>query len=185
MKSTLIILSIILCGILSFSCKTKKVIELDWSKEGAYLIAKKPQIKESSIKVQLVSLYVDNDTTSIPITDNPPFSGEFMPPRYKGGWKELTNYLEKEINYFPSVQEKGIQGKIRMRFHIDKHGNITNIQPLRGQDIEIDKEVIRAIKSIPNAWLPAICNNEYINFQITIDVFLKLEFLEETERNLN
>ena len=43
----------------------------------------------------------------------------------------------------------GIQGKVYMRFVIEKDGSITNIEVLRSPDRNLEKEALRIINKLP------------------------------------
>ncbi|PSR08543.1 MAG: energy transducer TonB, partial [Candidatus Arcticimaribacter sp.] len=45
--------------------------------------------------------------------------------------------------------EMGIQGKVYMRFVIEKDGSITNIEVLRSPDRNLEKEALRIINKLP------------------------------------
>lgn len=51
------------------------------------------------------------------------------------------------------AKQAGIQGKVYLKFVIEKNGSITNIVILRGIGGGCDEEAIRVVKSMPT-WIP-------------------------------
>lgn len=71
------------------------------------------------------------------------------PAEFPGGERALYAYLSKNVNYPVIAQENGVQGKVYLKFVVDKDGSATNIEILRGVDPSLDKEAIRLIESLP------------------------------------
>lgn len=98
-----IVLCIVLCCIFHLSCKSVKNRQI--ASHGSIVSVRKPTAVTTSVKIELESLYVDDDSIAVLFIDNPPFSGKYMPPRYKDGWRELVNYMEGETRYPLYAQE--------------------------------------------------------------------------------
>ena len=58
-------------------------------------------------------------------------------------------HINKTVRYPEIAQEMGIQGKVYMRFVIEKDGSITNIEVLRSPDRNLEKEALRIINKLP------------------------------------
>ncbi len=74
-------------------------------------------------------------------------------PQFPGGNAELMKYIDENLIYPPTAKEKGIQGRVIVRFVVKSDGSIGNAQVIRSLDPECDKEAIRVIKSLPK-WTP-------------------------------
>src|ERR1035437_8656444 len=53
-------------------------------------------------------------------------------PQFPGGEKALLDYISKHLKYPVDAQEKGIQGRIIIRFVVSKFGKVENVEIVRG-----------------------------------------------------
>lgn len=84
---------------------------------------------------------------------------------FPGGNKEFMIYIMNNMVFPEDVVKNG--GKVYIQFVIEKDGNITNIQIVRGVNPSIDAEAIRLIAYMPN-WIPASCNGEPVKARARI-----------------
>lgn len=94
-------------------------------------------------------------------------------PSYPGGATEAMKYISTHIIYPSSAKSNGIQGRVMVRFIVNKDGTISNAEVLRGINEELDAEAIRVITSMPK-WIPGKINGENVNVQYTLPVLFKL-----------
>ena len=71
-----------------------------------------------------------------------------------GGHKAFQKYLYSKIHYPPHLVDMGKGGTVEVKFDVNEHGEIDNIQILKGFDKALEKEIIRVLKESP-AWKPA------------------------------
>ncbi len=74
-------------------------------------------------------------------------------PEFPGGETALRTYLAKNTKFPRVAVENGIEGRVFVKFVIDKKGKITQVEILRGVDPHLDKEALRVVKSMPD-WKP-------------------------------
>ncbi|MBL4715863.1 MAG: TonB family protein [Bacteroidia bacterium] len=74
-------------------------------------------------------------------------------PEFPGGQTALMQYLAKNIKYPINAKAKGITGKVFVSFIIDREGNVTNAEVLRGIGGGCDQESLRVINAMPK-WIP-------------------------------
>ncbi len=75
-------------------------------------------------------------------------------PTFKGGSLEnFRNYIQESIAYPAIAMENGISGTVYVNFVVNKQGEITSIQIVRGVDPSLDNEVLRALNAAPK-WSP-------------------------------
>ncbi|MBR3608687.1 MAG: energy transducer TonB [Bacteroidales bacterium] len=94
-------------------------------------------------------------------------------PTYPGGQKALLQYIADNIKYPRTAQEKGIQGRVVVRFVVKKDGTIGDVQIFRGVSDELNQEAIRVIKSI-TGFIPGYQNGKPVNVWHTLPVSFKL-----------
>lgn len=95
-------------------------------------------------------------------------------PQYKGGESAVMEYLSRNISYPTLAREKGISGKVILRFVVTKTGSIGEVTVLRGIDSECDEEAIRVIKSLPD-WIPGTQNGIPVNVYFVIPIIFGLQ----------
>jgi protein TonB len=74
-------------------------------------------------------------------------------PAPPGGMIGLRYYLAKNIKYPREAVANDVQGKVYVRFVVNKKGIIENVQVLRGVHPLLDKEALRVVKNMPK-WKP-------------------------------
>ena len=94
-------------------------------------------------------------------------------PQFPGGETALLNNISKNLVYPKIAQENGIQGRVIVRFMVNKDGSISNIQIVRSLDPTCDKEAIRIIKSLPK-FIPAKQNGVNVAVWYTLPITFKL-----------
>ena len=95
---------------------------------------------------------------------------------YPGGMKELYAWLGKEIQYPAIARENGIQGKVFVKFVVEKDGKIGDTQVLNAGQTHpsLEKEALRVIKSMKK-WKAAENNGKVVRSYFTIPVNFALK----------
>ena len=95
-------------------------------------------------------------------------------PQYPGGMPELMQYLAKNIKYPIQAQKKGIEGRVTVRFIVEKDGSISNVTVVRHIHPLLDKEAVRVIKAMPK-WSPGMLNRKPVRVKFNIPVAFRLK----------
>lgn len=85
--------------------------------------------------------------------DLAPFTTVEQMPTFPGGEKELNKYISANLKFPVTAQENGIQGRVTIRFVVEKDGSISDIKIVRGIDPSCDKEAVRMVQNMPK-WNP-------------------------------
>ena len=72
------------------------------------------------------------------------------PAEFPGGEKALYSYISKNVKYPIIAQENGIQGKVYIKFIVNKSGKVNNAEIQRGVDVSLNKEALRVINNLPD-----------------------------------
>lgn len=96
-----------------------------------------------------------------------------IPPSFPDGEKARMNFLKDNIVYPQSAKDKSIQGTVYVRFVVEKDGRLTHISVLRGVSSEIDHEVVRIVKKMPN-WKAGKHKDEFVRTKFIIPVRFSL-----------
>lgn len=95
-----------------------------------------------------------------PDISNPPSENDTLQiapviPEFPGGAQALMAFIAKNIQYPKGIAqgEMCAQGRVIIRFVVDKEGNIVNPEVLRSIDRYLDKEALRVVRLMPK-WKP-------------------------------
>ena len=94
-------------------------------------------------------------------------------PSFMGNDDALYAFVSKNIIYPLKAKENNIEGRVVVRFIIEKDGNLSNIEILRKLGFGCDEEVIRLIKSMPK-WFPGKQNGKPVRVHFTMPISFKL-----------
>lgn len=95
-------------------------------------------------------------------------------PDFPGGMGKMYQYLQDHTVYPQMEQDAGIQGKVYVEFVVDKDGSVEDVTIKRGVSPNLDKEALRAVKSMPK-WSPGKMNGKPVKCRFTIPVQFKLQ----------
>jgi TonB family protein len=95
-------------------------------------------------------------------------------PEFKGGQREMFQYLANNIKYAAECREKGIEGIVYVGFVVNKDGEVVDIKIKRGVHKVLDKEAIRVVKEMPK-WSAGKLDGELVRVTYTLPIAFKLE----------
>ncbi|NSW94127.1 MAG: TonB family protein, partial [Bacteroidales bacterium] len=71
-------------------------------------------------------------------------------PQFPGGDLSLLKYIAENTTYPAEAKEKGIQGRVIVRFTVNADGTVGNSSVLKGVDPLLDAEALRVVNSLPS-----------------------------------
>ncbi len=71
-------------------------------------------------------------------------------PMYPGGNSAMVDYISNNIKYPVRAMERGIQGKVVVKFCVTAKGSVTMVSVLKSVDTDLDKEAMRIIQTMNN-----------------------------------
>lgn len=95
-------------------------------------------------------------------------------PSFKGGSAAMYKWLSDNLRYPTISQEQGVQGKVIVRFVVDRSGRIANVRVVRSLDAYTDKEAVRVVSSMP-AWTPGKMNGAAVKAYFVLPVTFRLD----------
>ncbi|HRN35477.1 MAG TPA: TonB family protein [Flavobacteriales bacterium] len=95
-------------------------------------------------------------------------------PEFPGGMGKMYEYLQKNTKYPDMEYDAGIQGKVWVEFVVERSGEVSDVKVRRGVSPGLDKEALRAVRSMPN-WNPGKMNGKAVKVRFTIPVDFKLK----------
>ena len=93
---------------------------------------------------------------------------------YPGGDEALYKWLNDHIKYPSRAQDQGIQGRVIVKFVVEKDGSIGNVQITRSPDEDLSKEATRVIKMMPK-WKPARQGTRTVRSYFNLPVMFRLQ----------
>ena len=94
-------------------------------------------------------------------------------PSFPGGDAALQEYIKAHIKYPAKALKNRIEGRVIVKFVVDKKGKIGKVKVVLSTDKLLDKEAVRVVKSLPN-FIPARRNRQVVSVWHTLPVTFKL-----------
>lgn len=94
-------------------------------------------------------------------------------PQFPGGQIAMLQYLMKNIKYPEQAVKEGIQGRVTVRFIVEKDGSISDVKPVLSVYPLLNKEAVRVVKSMPK-WTPGKQNGKPVRVRFNLPVMFKL-----------
>lgn len=94
-------------------------------------------------------------------------------PQFPGGQIAMLKYLMENIKYPEQAMKEGIQGRVTVRFIVEKDGSISDVKPVLSVHPLLNKEAVRVVKSMPK-WSPGKHNGKPVRVRFNLPVMFKL-----------
>lgn len=85
-------------------------------------------------------------------------------PSFPGGTNALNTFIASNLKYSVVAQENGIQGRVIVKFIVEKDGSISNVEVDRSVDPGLDNEAMRVVKAMPK-WIPGQINGKAVKVE--------------------
>ena len=95
-------------------------------------------------------------------------------PSFPGGEGAMFSYISNNLQYPEKAQKNGIQGRVVVKFIVEKDGSISNVEVNRSVDPDLDNEAMRVIKNMPK-WNPAKQNGTEVRAYYYVPVAFRLK----------
>lgn len=102
------------------------------------------------------------------------FEADVMPV-FKGGDNAIIKYIGDNVRYPEKAKEKGITGKVIVRFAVEADGSIGRVSILKGVDPELDMEALRVVNALPAFEKPAVKDGKNVAVWYTIPINFALQ----------
>lgn len=132
--------------------------------------------KNVSLKValmMLVLLFSFTTSTAQTKKNDMVFDVVEVMPQFPGGQIAMLQYLMKNIKYPEQAVKEGIQGRVTVRFIVEKDGSISDVKPVLSVHPLLNKEAVRVVKSMPK-WTPGKQNGKPVRVRFNLPVMFKL-----------
>lgn len=93
-------------------------------------------------------------------------------PEFPGGTTELMNWLTQNIKYPESAVKEKLNGRVVVKFVVNKDGSIGETTVVRSIHPDLDKEAVRVVKAMPK-WTPGTIDGKPVAVWYTIPIMFK------------
>lgn len=94
--------------------------------------------------------------------------------QFPGGQAALMKWLGNNIKYPELAQQNNVEGRVTVKFTVEKDGSISNPVIAKGVDKDLDREAIRVVKKMPK-WQPGKNNGVAVRSYFYLPVVFKLQ----------
>ena len=95
-------------------------------------------------------------------------------PSFPGGTNALNTFIVSNLKYPVFAQEKGIQGRVVVKFIVEKDGSISNVEVDRSVSTSLDNEAMRVVKAMPK-WIPGQINGKAVKVECSLPFVFRLQ----------
>ena len=95
-------------------------------------------------------------------------------PSFPGGTNALNTFIVSNLKYPVFAQEKGIQGRVVVKFIVEKDGSISNVEVDRSVDPDLDNEAMRVVKAMPK-WISGQINGKAVKVECSHPFVFQLQ----------
>ena len=94
-------------------------------------------------------------------------------PDFPGGINGLMTYLQQNVKYPESAEEKKEEGRVVVQFVIEKNGQLGDIKIDTSVSPALDEEALRVVKAMPN-WTPGMHEGKLVRVRFNLPVSFRL-----------
>ncbi|MBP3839081.1 MAG: energy transducer TonB [Prevotella sp.] len=106
--------------------------------------------------------------------EEPVFEISEIMPFFKGGDPAMKAYLSSKTEYPEIAKKKKIEGRVIVKFIVEKDGSLTDVHVVKSVDPSLDEEAVRVVRSMPK-WTPGKrLNGKPVRVQYLLPVTFKL-----------
>ena len=117
--------------------------------------------------------YASADTSGNKLKSDSTCKETFVSPQFSGGEVKLLSYVADSIQYPFASKQLNTQGKVFVRFMVDKTGKVNDATVVRRVDYFLDKEALRVVSTLPD-WIPGSKCGEKTDSYVLMPVTFKL-----------
>jgi TonB family protein len=95
-------------------------------------------------------------------------------PMYPDGIQGVYSHFSKNLIYPKKSRSAGIEGKVILKFIVEKNGTINEIEIKQGATPELDAEAIRVLKKL-EIWEPGYKEGKPVRVSFIVPITFKLK----------
>ena len=95
-------------------------------------------------------------------------------PFFPGGTQKLKEFIEENLRYPKELEETCVQGRVIVRFVVERNGKLSNVKVVKSVHPVLDKEALRIVKLMPR-WIPGRQNGITVRVKCYIPIIFRLK----------
>ena len=95
-------------------------------------------------------------------------------PSFPGGNGKLSEFLSQNVRYPVVAVENGIEGRVIVRFIVERDGSVSNVEVAKGAEASLDNEAVRVVKMMPK-WNPGKHKGQAVRVKFAVPIIFKLQ----------
>ncbi len=103
-----------------------------------------------------------------------PYTGVEEMPSFPGGDNALMDYIHTNLQY---PKESKVNGRVIVRFIVQKDGSVSNVEVLRGLDPACDAAALMAVRNMPK-WTPGKQKGKPVPVYFTVPISFRNSLVE-------
>lgn len=127
----------------------------------AKALLRKEGVQQLNVKKEGVN---DNDSIYNVVSENAEFPGGNM---------AASNWISKNMTYPEECQKQGIEGRVVIKFVVNKDGSIVDAEAVKSPHPALAAEALRVVKSMPK-WKPAKEGGKVVRSRFNIPIMFRL-----------
>lgn len=125
--------------------------------------------KKSSFLVRLMGLLLLSSAFSLSSAAD----DVIVMPEFPGGVEALKQYLTDNIVCPTTVRKMDITGEVVVEFTVERAGQLSGINIIKGVCSELDEEALRVVRNMPR-WKPGTKNGITTRVKMTLPINFKI-----------
>lgn len=135
------------------------------------IVPVRPEDKYSAVKQQVI---VNPEHIEEKPRPDQIYSSVEQPAEFPGGQSALMIWLSSNIRYPEMAMQNGVQGRVIVKFVVEKDGSFSSIEVVKGVDEDLDKEALRVVRKMPK-WQPAMSAGVPVRSYFVLPITFKLQ----------
>ncbi|MBP5763954.1 MAG: M56 family metallopeptidase [Bacteroidales bacterium] len=129
-----------------------------------------------SVEVQRQDATPNPAPSATPVVpdDSPVFTVVETNPEFPGGDVALMTFVKNNLKYPAEAAKQGIQGRVTVKFIVEKDGSVSNIEVMRTPHELLSKEAIRIVEMMPK-WEPGKQRGENVRVWYVMPITFRLQ----------
>ena len=95
-------------------------------------------------------------------------------PEFPGGEQAMFDFVANNVVYPQEARDKEIEGRVFVRFIVEKDGSVSDVKVAKGIGGGCDEEAVRVVKAMPK-WKPGKQDGKPVRVNFTMPFFFKLQ----------
>ncbi|WP_462253726.1 energy transducer TonB [Ekhidna sp.] len=147
-----------------------------WSEEGVVLTNNLKYDAESysSGKESIHVQPAEDPPVNSYLIDNMIYSIVDVMPEFEGGVEKFSDFIDEHLRYPSQAKRMGIEGRVFVKYVVEKNGSITNVEVIKGLGAGCNEEAIKVVKLFPN-FTPATMEEVPVRVQMVVPIHFKLQ----------